>query len=387
MTCLVASSNSKWFATASQDGTIIVWDAECGTLAQEWLAHWGAVHALQFSPDGLRLISAGGKWGETLVVWGLRNSASKAAVLATIDTEKRWETAVCDSTWSPDGAWIASTYGDGTVRVWDASTFQERSLLSGNDSHPFGSVPLRQFQWSSDSCYLIWIEGTSPSDYLEWTVWEPLAEEPPKVLRVLVPVPLAHVEDFDTLSTVLFDPQGRRIAVAVCEAHHCKADHRASENTLKADGSSDRHGDVLIEIWDVMTGTSLDTLGHASGVYWFTYIFSPDGKSLLSILDDGQWRIWNTESWQETASLKGCGGGCVEACFSPDGKYVAITSSSSATDTFAVQLWRVGDTSHAAVFTEHKCRICDLAFSLNGEFLASGDDGGLVYIRRLSDYI
>ena len=113
-----------------------------------------------------------------------------------------------------------------------------------------------------------------------------------------------------------------------------------------------------------------------------------DGKFLLSVSADGSLKIWDAESWQETASLAGDGVGYHEgACFSPDGKYAAAASRNYLTGAFVVQLWRVGKASCAAVFTEHKTYIEHIAFSPNGEFLASGNVEGLVHIRRLSDYI
>ncbi len=82
---LGASPDSKWVMTGSRDGTIIVWDAERGKVIYEWLAHWGRVRALGFSPDSKRLVSAGGSSGETLVVWDISHGVRKVAVLATID--------------------------------------------------------------------------------------------------------------------------------------------------------------------------------------------------------------------------------------------------------------------------------------------------------------
>ena len=90
---MVTSPDSRWIATASHDGTIIVWNAERGTIMQEWLAHCGGVNSLTFSPDSQRLVSAGGVKGETLVVWDFQiragNGVGRVAVLASIDTETR----------------------------------------------------------------------------------------------------------------------------------------------------------------------------------------------------------------------------------------------------------------------------------------------------------
>ena len=114
--------------------------------------------------------------------------------------------------------------------------------------------------------------------------------------------------------------------------------------------------------------------------------FSSDGRSFLSI-DDDRLNIWDTDSWQVTTSLEGNGGVYPRACFSPDGKYVAAISNHRETHIYRVRLWRLGETLCTAVFTEHKSLIYHVAFSPNGEFLASGDDDGIVHIRRLSDFV
>ena len=392
VTCLVASPDSKWFATTSYDGTIIIWDTELGTPVQEWLAHWGAVRSLGLSPDGLRLItaSAGGASGESLVVRDLRNGVGKVTVLATIDAERHKETTVFAVAWSPDGAWVASIYKDGTVHVWDALTFQQRSLLSGDNlKTPLDPELLFQwqFQWFSDSRYLAWIRSVaSDPDYLQWTVWRPPTEEPQQEFH-RIPVHRTHAEDFDMISAVSFDPQRGHIAIAVCRRRDSigRPDHQASENVFQVDGSSDRHWNGYVEIRDVMSGTSLAILGHAKSV--FDVSFSPDGRSLLSRSGGCLLKIWDVESWQEMASLEGDGEACGRMCVSPDGKYVAAALDGDATNMSTVQVWRVGNAARLAMFTEHTDYIMQLAFSPNGEFLASGDREGLVYIRRLSDYI
>ncbi len=69
-------------------------------------------------------------------------------------------------------------------------------------------------------------------------------------------------------------------------------------------------------------------------------------------------------------------------CFSPDGKYMATRS-----DRAVVRLWRLDDGSCVAVFSEHDMSINHITFTPDSEFLASGDWGGKVHIRRLSDFI
>jgi WD40 repeat protein len=51
--------------------------------------------------------------------------------------------------WSPDGDRILTTSGDGTARIWDAATGQERATLRGNNSD-VGSAA-----WSHNGRYIV----------------------------------------------------------------------------------------------------------------------------------------------------------------------------------------------------------------------------------------
>ncbi len=394
MTCLIASPNSKWVVTGSRDGTIIVWDAECGKVTHEWFAHCGDVKSLGFSPDSQHLASAGGESGETLVVWDISNGVRKVAVLASIDQEKDVSgTAVDWCAWSPAGTLIASASiidGLGMVRTWHVLTFQlQRGLpvlaVKRPMSEAGGHYDAESLQSSPDFRYLAWrsttykleVNGLAP--YHEWAIWNPLTDAPPKRLPLHGPT---HPEAF-VITALSFDPESRHIATAgICQRYTC-SNAGGSEGISEGDGpNSDRHSSYL-QIWDVASGTLLVVLGHMRPVCHVS--FSPDGRSLLSLSEDGSMKIRDTDSWQETASLEGDGGWPWKACFSPDGRYVAIIVSKSSTCT--VRLWRIGEASCVAVFTEHKATITCFALTPNGQFLAFGDYDGIVHIRRLSNFI
>ena len=352
VTCLVPSHDSKSIVSASVDGTIIVWDTAGGTIAQEWLAHQGSVDALALSPDSLQLVSAGGVGSETLVVWDIANGSVHKVAAPEGHTQP-----VTACAWSPDGSLLASASMDGTVRVWDGVTFEQRDLV--DDPRSVGRPRLLQF--STDSRYLAWI-SSSPAHGYSCTVWQPLAGEPPCTIPSS---PSRILKGHVTIYSFSLDPESTRIATAHGYSH----------------GPSQELD--VVRIWDLATGAALAVFqGHAGPVV--DVAFSPDGASLLAVSSDSSVKIWDVGRGEEMASFQeGPGGRAIsQARFSPDGKSVATASWGK-----TVRVWRLEDASCAVVLSEHKASVRHVAFSPDGKFLASGDDDGIVHMRCFASCI
>ena len=344
MTRVITSHDSKVVVTASMDGTIIIWDAQSGTIVQEWLAHRHAVCDLALSPDGRRLVSAGGLASQPLLVWDIDYDVRRA-VAPEGPTESP---ATC--AWSLDGKSIASASQDGTVRVWDSQTFQQRNLLED----PQAVSNPRQLQFSPDGRCLAWLSYSDITGCYVFGIWKHLPDECGKPF-------FSHSSEEVCISALSFDREGRRVATA----------HGSSGGPIE---------DHVVRIWDVHTGDMVGVLaGHTKPVTGVS--FFPNGRSVMSASSDGSTKIWDTESGQEVATLVADGEEIITACLSADGKYVATLLVGG-----NVRLWRTDDYS-CTTFIEHQDNVMRIAFSPNGEFLVSGGDSGLVHIRRLSDFI
>jgi WD40 repeat protein len=154
VTSVVFSPNGKWLVSASGDPDqtkkfpspeVRIWDARTGTLLHTLRGEGDGASALDFSPDGKRLL-----WGSAhgLTIWDAESGQRLLAIPAHDDS-------VVAVAVSPDGQHIASGSYDKTVKIWDAMsgrlilTFQGHTarvtcvafspdgkrLVSGGDDH------------------------------------------------------------------------------------------------------------------------------------------------------------------------------------------------------------------------------------------------------------
>ena len=327
----IVENGPLWIHTISSDGktavtgrkTMGLWNVATRTKKRDLAGHTDEPVAAAFSRDGKILASSAGDG--TVRLWNVANGAEIGKIGGA--------TPVRGIAFSRDGKTLASSAGDGTVRLWSATKGAELRKLTGHKGWSSGVA------FSPDSTALASIDGWSGSGYGA-SLWSLATGAEPRKLGGLS----AHPE------AVAFGPDGKTVALAT--RHDVILwDVTTGAKTLQlhrvqATGSSfafSPNGKVLalasysknVELWEIATGARLSELrGHTEEIPVVAY--SPDGKSLASGSHDRTVRLWSVATGAETRKLEGHTKSVERLAFAPDGKSLASASSDG-----TVRVWSV----------------------------------------------
>ncbi len=191
---------------------------------------------------------------------------AEALLDACNDTRERGSTIIAYSghvdsvltlAWSPNGQWIASGGGDGTVQVWEAKTGKLHNTYLGH------KATVNTLSWSPNGTHLV-----SGGEDQTLHVWHAFTG-----MQLLTYQGHTHGVD-----AVAWSPDGTRIA----------------------SGSTDR----TVQIWNATNGIlSLTYRGHAIGkeqsYILNTIAWSPSGFYLASGSEDGTVQVWDAATGKQ----------------------------------------------------------------------------------------
>jgi WD40 repeat protein len=306
---------------ASTDEEVRLWDLTSGRQVMAFGSDIaGARELLAFSPDGRRLASL--SWLHDAVrIWEVPGGRE------LLRLPRR--TGIAHSvTFSPDGRRLAVAGNEG-LRVWDAPPTRE-ALRRREACLILGAAVSRDGKLVASTtakAVHIWDRATGRSVLLlPWSMPR-TGQDPP---HDNFPVNL----DFST--------DGTRLAV----------------------GGGGPNADGRVQLWDVLTGRLLHTLGgHKGAVYGV--VFSPDGTRLASASDDKTAKIWGPASGKELLTLTRHKDGVKSVAFRPDGRWLATGSRDR-----TVKLWEVATGRELQSLAGHNAWVNSVAFHPGGRFLA-----------------
>ena len=230
------SPTAEYLATASDDKSLRIWDAETGGALVELRGHTNYVFSCAFSPQTNLLVS--GSFDETVKLWDVRSGDCVSTLPAHSDP-------VTGVDFNRDGTCVVSGSHDGLIRIWDTMTGEcLKTIYAG------GNPPVSYVRFSPNGKFVL--TGTLDSTLRLWR-----AGDRDGAVDDAAAAPVTGV-DFNR------------------------------DGTCVVSGSHDG----LIRIWDTMTGECLKTI-YAGGNPPVSYVrFSPNGKFVLTGTLDSTLRLW-----------------------------------------------------------------------------------------------
>jgi WD40 repeat protein len=303
VTSVSFSQDSKMIASGSKDGKVTLWSHD-GKELRSFPAHNVPINSVSFSPDGKKIASAG---AEPIIKLWNREDKSLTPI-------KGHTGEVTSVSFSPNGEMIASASRDTTVKLWS----KEGKPLQTFKGH---TAFVKSVSFSPDGQSL-----ASASEDGIVRLWNLKNKQEP----------IPPLDDHNgPVNDVSFSPNGQTFASA------------GEDNTVK--------------LWS-KDGILIETLkGHTAPVK--SVSFSPDGKTLVSGGDDNTVRIWNPNNNSSSKVLTGHSDPVSSLSFSPKGQILASVSLDG-----EVKLWKL--TGGEELTLKHTLKGYVLAFSPDGKTIA-----------------
>jgi WD40 repeat protein len=395
VTAVAYSSDALRIASASDDGTVCLWDATSGKLWQCLHGSGQGMTSVAFSPNG-DVVAAGSLDG-SVRIWSARSGQELQELRGHSGT-------VYCVAFSADTHRIASGASDGVVRIWDWATGQELACLTGHISMVRSIVFLGSNQVASGS-----YDGTI-------RIWDARRDREPRSLG----------GDLGPVYGLCYSPVIQRLASGSGdgslrlwnadtgdETHRFYSQHGAVRAVAFSPDSEFVAGgcyDGLIDIWDIGDQKIRNTFSAHDG--WVSSVaFSPggdrvasashaiytwnvdsiqpatlrghtrwiksisrslDGQRFVTGSDDATIWTWDARTGAGAASVRTAAddtGFSAVAC-SPSGEHIAGASWVEMT----VRIWEVVSGHESRTLRGHQSVIRTLAYSPDSKLLATGSN-------------
>ncbi|MEO8612961.1 MAG: WD40 repeat domain-containing protein [Chloroflexota bacterium] len=410
------SPDGKWLASSSTDGRVRLWDVTAHRTVYILHGHMPYPLVLAFSPDGKTLATAGGNPSEfgklpareivkypSISVKMQTNSS--AVLLWDVKTGQRvgeltgFEHAVISMAYNADGTRLVAGGLEGKAIVWDVNSKKiiatqtttatpyginftpdnTRILFSRpsfNTAENLQLIPTAIWAWdynqkNSDLKTVIDHIGSPLSP---WGLIETLRYSPNHRMLAAVSYQSVTFYNAETYNLIFDVPQ---------EHHYLSSGGLHVLPTFSPDASMLVDFDYVtqqIVVWDTATQAERFRFPPQEQYGVFSFAFSQDSHLLAAGAGNGDIQVWDLQTREQVATLKGHVGRPATMVFSPDNRWLASSASNTnvAFDSdFTVRLWNIvsgtGEIIQTYPTTDVFFHVAGIAFTPDSRYVVMRD--------------